>query len=73
MLLFSQNHLLLIVDIKPIELTPDSVYQQGVRLDILAISDDGSQFNVEMQKSASSHMIARSLFYWAFLPNYRIK
>ena len=53
------------VDIKPTELTPDTVSQKGVRLDILAISDDGSQINVEMQKSASPHMVARSLFYWS--------
>lgn len=53
------------VDIKPTELTPDTVSQKGVRLDILAISDDGSQINVEMQKSASPHMVARALFYWS--------
>ena len=53
------------VDIKPTELTPDTVSQKGVRLDILAISDDGSQINVEMQKSAAPHMVARALFYWS--------
>ena len=53
------------VDIKPTELTPDTVSQKGVRLDILAISDDGSQINVEMQKSASPNMVARALFYWS--------
>ena len=53
------------VDIKPTELTPDTVSQKGVRLDILAISDDGSQINVEMQKSASPRMVARALFYWS--------
>ena len=53
------------VDIKPTEFTPDTVSQKGVRLDILAISDDGSQINVEIQKSASPHMTARALFYWS--------
>ena len=45
------------VDIKPTELTPDTVSQKGVRIDILAISDDGSQINIEMQKSAAQLVV----------------
>ena len=53
------------VDIKPSELTPDVVAQKGVRLDILATTNDGTQINVEMQKNSDKYMVARSLFYWS--------
>ena len=53
------------VEIKKTELTPENISQKGVRLDILATTDNGELVNIEMQKKDEKDMSARALFYWS--------
>jgi predicted transposase/invertase (TIGR01784 family) len=41
--------------------------QKGVRLDVVAKTEDGQIINVEVQKKDEKNMTGRSLFYWAQL------
>ena len=55
------------IDIKQTELSKDLVSQKGVRLDIVATTENNEIISIEMQKSREPHMVARSLFYWSKL------
>ena len=55
------------IDIKQTELSKDLVSQKGVRLDIVATTENNEIISIEMQKGREPHMVARSLFYWSKL------
>jgi predicted transposase/invertase (TIGR01784 family) len=53
------------VDIRKTEMTPEFVGGKESRLDILATDENGTYYNVEVQKYTDENMPERSLFYWA--------
>jgi len=55
------------IDIKQTELSRELASQKGVRLDIVAETENKEIISIEMQKGREPHMVARSLFYWSKL------
>lgn len=55
------------VHIRKTELAPEYVSEKGVRLDIVADTENGEILNVEMQRKDEKDMTARALFYWSKL------
>lgn len=61
------------VELRNVEITKEAIEDKNSRLDVKAVTDDGTIINVEIQLTNKYNMPKRTLFYWSKLYSEQLK